>query len=214
MWLLAVNAVVLAVGFYLNQSAKESAETERLKPINPDAVRLISSQQYSKLGPAKLAQLTLACAEWGPFNEADRQSAMKLIEPLALGRTINARRVEITAEHWVYIPPKQNRVAADKAIAELKKLKVDDAVLLLERGEWNWAISLGVFRTKAAADAYREVLRVKGVKTMAYRTREQTVTLTSLVLREPSQATMAAIESAKQKLPGSTLTTGACPENR
>jgi hypothetical protein len=213
-WLLIANAIIFAVGYYMNISAKDSPEAARLKPLNPDAIKILSPQQVSALGPAKVAQLTLACAEWGLFNEAERQRAMKLIESLNLGRTVSARRVDVTAEHWVYIPPKQNRAAADKAMAELKKLKVEDAALILERGEWNWAISLGVFRTRAAADAYREALRAKGVKTVAYRSREQTIQLTSLVMREPSQATIAAIEAARQQIAGSTLTTGACPENR
>jgi hypothetical protein len=214
LWLLVANLIVFAVGYYLSTGAKESTENDRLKPINPDAVKIITSQQYSKLGPAKAAQLTLACAEWGPFSEPDRQRAMKLIESLNLGRTLNTRRVDVNAEHWVYTPPKQNRAAADKAMAELKKLNVNDATLILERGEWNWAISLGAFRTKAAADAQRETLRTKGVKTAAYRVREQTIAFTTLVLREPSQATIATLETARQQLPDSSLTTGACPENR
>jgi hypothetical protein len=214
LWLLLANAIVFAVGYYMNTSAKDSPEAARLKPLNPDAVKILSPQQISTLGPAKMAQLTLACAEWGPFSETERQRAMKLMESLNLGRTVSARRVDFTAEHWVYIPPKQNRAAADKAMAELKKLNVEDAALILERGEWNWAISLGVFRSRIAADAYRETLRTKGVKTAAYRNREQTIQLTSLVLREPSQATIAALETARQQISDSTFTTGACPENR
>jgi hypothetical protein len=212
--LLLLNVAVFAYGYYSMQAAKHSAESERLRPINADAVKILTPQQVAKLGPAKVAQLTLACAEWGPFNEPERVKAMQLLEPMNLGRSMSARRVEITAPHWVYIPPKKDRAAAERAMTELKRLNVTDAVLLTEKGEWNWAISLGVFRTKEAADNRREELRGKGVKTMAYREREQTVTLTSLVLREPSQATLATLETARQQLPSSSVSTGACPENR
>jgi hypothetical protein len=213
-FLLLANALVFGYGYYLHVSTTSSPENERLKPINADAVKILSSQQVSKLGPAKVAQLTLACAEWGPFSESERVRAAKLLEPLSLGRTLSVRRVEGSASHWVYIPPKKDKATGDKAMAELKKLKVDDATLILERGEWNWAISLGVFRTKESADLRREELRSKGVKTMAYRQREQAVMLNSMVLREPSQNVMAKLEEFKTQLPGSSVTSGACPENR
>jgi hypothetical protein len=212
--LLLVNVGLAAYGYYTLQSGKQAAESERLRPINADAVKLLTPQQVAKLGPAKVAQLTLACAEWGPFNDGERVRAMQLLEPLNLGRTMSTRKVEITAPHWVYIPPKKDRPTAERAMAELKRLNVSDAALVVEKGEWNWAISLGVFRTKEAAENRREELRSKGVKTMAYREREQTVTLTSLVLREPSQATLATLETARQQLPSSSIATGACPENR
>jgi hypothetical protein len=214
LFLLLANAAVFAYGYYLQTSSNASPDNERLKPINPDAIKILSSQQVSKLGPAKMAQLTLACAEWGPFSESERIRATKLLEPLNLGRTLTTRRVEGTASHWVYIPPKKDKPSADKAMAELKKLKVDDASLIIEKGEWNWAISLGVFRTKEAADVRREELRSKGVKTMAYRQREQAVALTSIVLREPPQSAIAKLEEFKTQLPGSTIATGTCPENR
>jgi hypothetical protein len=214
LFLLLANGLIFGYGYYLQTNSKSSPDVERLKPINPDAVKILSAQQYSKLGPAKIAQLTLACAEWGPFSESERVRATRLLEPLNLGRTLTTRRVEGTASHWVYIPPKKDRATAEKAMAELKKLKVDDASLILENGEWNWAISLGVFRTKEGADARREELRTKGVKTMAYRQREQAVLLTSIVLREPPQSAVAKLEEFKAQLPGSTVTTGVCPENR
>jgi sugar phosphate isomerase/epimerase len=103
----------------MNSAAQASAD--RYKPVNPELVKVLSAQQVAKLGPAKVAQLTLACAEWGPFAESDRGRAVKLLEPLALGRTLSTRRVDVTAEHWIYIPPKPNKPSAERALAELKR---------------------------------------------------------------------------------------------
>lgn len=212
--LLLANLALAGYGFYAQQTGQQAAESERLRPINPESVKLLTPQQVAKLGPAKVAQLTLACAEWGPFSDVERARAMQLLEPLNLGRTIGTRKVEVSAPHWIYIPPKRDLATAERAMAELKRLNVADAVLVLDRSEWNWAISLGAFRTRAAAEVRREELRSKGVKTMAYREREQTVALNSLVLREPSQATLTTLETARQQLPNSSIATGACPENR
>ncbi len=210
--LLLANAALFAYAYVDGMNANANASAERYKPINADAVKSLTAQQMSKLGPAKVAQLTLACAEWGPLSDPDRVRATKLLEPLLLGRTLLARRVDVQAEHWVYIPPKTNRAAADRALADLKKLNVTGVNVLLEPGEWNFAISLGVFRTKAEADERLAAIRAKGVKTATYRQREQTVTMTALVLREPPQSTVSKLEEFKAQIPGTTITTGACPE--
>ncbi len=210
--LLLANAALFGYAYVDGMNANAQASAERYKPINADAVKSLTAQQMSKLGPAKVAQLTLACAEWGPLSEADRVRATKLLEPLVLGRTLLSRRVDVQAEHWVYIPPKTNRPAADRAFADLKRLNVTGGNVVLESGEWNFAISLGVFRTKAEADERLAAIRAKGVKTATYRLREQTLAMTALVLREPTQSTVSKLEELKSEIAGTSITTGACPD--
>ena len=210
--LLLANIALFAYAYVDSMNASAQASADRYKPVNADAVKTLTAQQVSKLGPAKVAQLTLACAEWGPLSEADRVRAMKLLEPLALGRTLLARRMDVTAEHWVYIPPKASRPAADRALADLKRLNITDSAVVLEPGEWNFAISLGVFRSKEGADARLDAVRARGVKTATYRQRGQVLAMTALVLREPAQATVSKLEELKTQIPGTAITTGACPE--
>ena len=212
--LLMANAGLFAYVYVDRMNSAAQSSSDRYKPLNADQVKSLTAQQVARLGPAKVAQLTLACAEWGPFSETERTKAAKLVESMALGRTLSTRRVEVAAEHWVYIPPKANRQTADRALADLKKLNVADSTIVLEPGQWNFAISLGVFRSKVGADARLAEIRTKGVKTAIYRQREQTVAMTSLVLREPAQSTVAKLEELKSQLPGSTVITGACPESK
>ncbi len=210
--LLLANAALFGYAYVDGMNANAQASAERYKPINADAVKSLTAQQMSKLGPAKVAQLTLACAEWGPLSDTDRVRATKLLEPLLLGRTLLSRRVDVLAEHWVYIPPKTSRAGADRALADLKKLNITGVNILLEPGEWNFAISLGVFRTKAEADERLAEIRTKGVKTATYRQREQTLTMTALVLREPPQSTVSKLEELRTQISGTSITTGVCPD--
>jgi SPOR domain len=210
--LLVANVVFFGYMDIERMNSASQAASDRFKPFNTELVRSLSAQQVARLGPAKVAQLTLACAEWGPLSEADRVKAVKLLEPLLLGRTMSARRVDVVAEHWIYIPPKATRAGADRSLADLKKLNVTDSVIVLDGGPWNLAISLGVFRSKESADARLAELKAKGVKTATYRQREQTVAMNSLVLREPTQAILARLEELKAQVPGSAVSTGACPE--
>jgi Tfp pilus assembly protein PilN len=212
--LLLANIALFGYAYFDRMNSAAQASADRFKPLNAEQVKVLTAQQVAKLGPAKVAQLTLACAEWGPISESDRARANKLLEPLALGKTLLSRRVEVTAEHWIYIPPKSSRSAADKALADLKKLGVSDSAVVLEPGQWNFAISLGVFRNKDGADARLAEVKSKGVKTATYRQREQTLAMTALVLREPTQATVSKLEELRAQVPGSTVTTGACPESR
>jgi hypothetical protein len=213
-FLLLANAALFAYGYVDRMNSAAQAAADRYKPFNADQVKSLTAQQVARLGPAKVAQLTLACAEWGPLSEADRVRATKLLEPLVLGRTMSSRRVEVTAEHWVYIPPKSSRAAADRSMADLKKLGVTDSAIVLDTGQWNFAISLGVFRNKEGADTRLAELKAKGVKTATYRQREQLVAMTTLVLREPTQATLSKLDELKSQVAGSAVTTGACPEAR
>ena len=213
-FLLLANVALFAYAYVGQMNSAAQAASDRFKPANAELVRSLSAQQVAKLGPAKVAQLTLACAEWGPMSEADRVKAIKLLEPLLLGRTMASRRVDVIAEHWVYIAPKANRAAVDRALADLKKLKVSDSATVLENGPWNFAISLGVFRSKASADARLAELKAKGVKTAVYRQREQTVAMNALVLREPTQAILAKLEELKLQVQGSLVSTGTCPETK
>jgi hypothetical protein len=71
LFLLLANAALFAYGYYRHVSATSSADAERFRPLNPESVKVLSAQQVAKLGPAKVAQLTLACAEWGPLNEPE-----------------------------------------------------------------------------------------------------------------------------------------------
>ena len=212
LFLLVANVAMFVYGYVDRMNSEAQASAERYKPVNADQVKSLTVQQFAKLGPGKVAQLTLACAEWGPLSEADRVKATKLLEPMALGRTLSSRGVDVSAEHWVYIPPKSSRTAADRSLADLKKLDVTASAIVIENGPWNFAISLGVFRNKEGADARLAELKAKGVKTATYRQREQIVAMTSLVLREPTQAMLIKLEELKAQVVGSAVSTGACPE--
>lgn len=214
LFLLVANLALFAYGYVDRVNSEAQSSADRYKPFNADQVKSLTAQQMARLGPAKVAQLTLACAEWGPLSDADRVKATRLLEPLALGRTLSSRRVEVSAEHWVYIPPKQSRAAADRSMADLKRLNVSDSAIVIENGPWNLAISLGVFRNKEGADARLAELKATGVKTATYRQREQIVMMNALVLREPTQALLTRLEELKAQVVGSAVSTGACPETK
>ena len=68
------------------------------------------------------------------------------------------------ANFWVFIPPLSGKPEADRKATELKRFGVPEFFIVQEAGPNRWAISLGIFSTREAAEERLEQLRVKGVK--------------------------------------------------
>ena len=90
--LIVVN--VLLFGYARLDRAARSEAGRLGTQVEPDRIRILTSQQVAALGPAKVAALPDVCVEWGPFADADRVRAQADLEPLALGRLMSQRRVE------------------------------------------------------------------------------------------------------------------------
>ena len=146
-----------------------------------------------------------ACVEWGSFTLFDVKAARKLLEPLALGARLSERRVEETANWWVYMPPQGDRQGAQRKAAELKALGVDDFFVVQDEGNYHWAISLGVFRDEAAAQARLAALKDKGVRSAQVGPRVTQVPKVWLQVRDVDAALRARLREVSQAIEGSEL---------
>ena len=119
-------------------------------------------------------------------------------------RLTQARREE-TAGWWVYFPPQGTRVGAQKKVAELKGLGIDEYFIVQDEGKMQWAVSLGVFSTEDAARSRLESLRAKGVKTAQTGERETRVTKIWFQVRSPEAVLQAKLRDLAQGFPGTDL---------
>ena len=99
----------------------------------------------------------------------------------------------------------------DRKTIELRQRGVDDYAPILESGRWRYAISLGIFRNEDGAKRHLAMLRGKGVRSAMIGEREQKVTQTAFLLRDPSEAQLAQLENLKTEFPGSELRSVDCP---
>jgi hypothetical protein len=74
------------------------------------------------------------------------------------------REVEYQIGYWVYIPPLKDKAATSEKISQLKARDVTEYFIVQEPGSWFNAISLGVFKTREAAQNFLTTLRSKGVR--------------------------------------------------
>ena len=205
--LVLLNALLFG---YARLDRAATSEAGRLnEQVQPERIRILTSQQVAALGPGKVAALPDVCVEWGPFSDADRARAQSDIEPLQLGRLVSQRQVVLDSMWWVNTGPAATRGAAERRAGELRAQAIDDlSVVDYARGQYT--ISLGIFRTETAANARAEALVARGVTGARVEPRPGGTTLSLIVVRDPPQPAVARLKELQTQYPGSDLKVGPC----
>ncbi|WP_374583522.1 SPOR domain-containing protein [Pseudoduganella sp.] len=176
--LVAANAVLFAYGKgYLGQFSGNEHEPARLqKQQNADKLQLISASKAEAVAaavnpppPAPVPRdepPAIACLEAGNFVLADARKFEERLAPLALGDRQQRRNLpgQEISSYIVHIPPQGSRAAADKKADELRNLGITNFFVMNDSSPLRWGISLGVFRTEAAAQAQLAALNKQGVQ--------------------------------------------------
>lgn len=165
--LLLANLAFFAWAHYWVQPNPGSDPRPLGRQIDPQKLPIVAPPPQAKragnvAGPAEVSG---ACVDWGSFTPANAAAAKKLLQPLALGGLLSERKVQVTANWWVFMPPQGSEQGAQHKGSELKALGIDDFHIVQGEGSYRWAVSLGAFRSESAAQAYLAVLQGKGVRT-------------------------------------------------
>jgi hypothetical protein len=205
--LILANVVLFA---YARLDRAGQSEAARLQnQVQPDRIARLSPQQVAALGPTKVAALADVCAEWGPFADADRLRAQADLEPLALGRLVSQRQIAADGLYWVNLGAMPNRAAADRRAAELRAQSIAD-LSVVDFGHGQFTVSLGLFRTEAAATSRAETLAARGVLGTHVEPRQQGATQSMLVVRDPPQAAVVRLKELQGQYAGTDLKVGPC----
>lgn len=153
---------------------------------------------------------TAKCAEWGEFSGDDLSRAQQALAVLKLGDNLTQHAVERNHGYWVYIPPLKKRANVEKKIAQLKERGVRDYFVVQEKGKWQNAISLGVFKTREAAEKYIAMLRTKDVRTAKVGERTSKLKYTVFLIRDLDSGTTDKLNALQQEFPESELKVAAC----
>lgn len=197
--LLLANIVFFA---WTQYSALQAAGETHLvdQQLNREAIRVLSPEQLAaaRREPPK----TVACMELGSFNITDAAKVDERLAPLALGSRLAQHRVDESANWWVFMPPQGAREGAQKKVAELKRLGVEEYFILQDDPKLQFAISLGVFRSEEAARNRLEELRTRGVRTAQVGRRPTPVQRVVYEIRAVDDATGARLAEIKAAFPG------------
>ncbi len=156
------------------------------------------------------ARPAAACMEWGEFSGADLARATSALAAMQLGGKLSQRDVEYAIGYWVYIPPQKDKAAVNRKIAQLKARGVEEYFVVSE-APWLNAISLGVFRTREAAQHFLDELqRTKGVRSAQIGERASKLKATIFVLNGLDAATATRLAEIHKDFAGSELKDIAC----
>lgn len=176
--LLGVNVTVFAL-LKVGLLGSDSPEPV-LHPLNADKIVLQSEVKSAPVAaapvvPAPMAEAVaasapvvskpaeLTCMEWGEFSGAELEQVELALKKLSLGDKLERREIDHSIGYWVYIAPLKDKVAVSQKVAQLKARGVTDYFVVQEAGEWQNAISLGVFKSRESAQKFLEGLRAKEV---------------------------------------------------
>jgi hypothetical protein len=220
--LLSVNVLLLAYGQGLlgNFKSTEREPTRMVNQLNRNALVLITAEQASRAAPpaeeappppapvqAPAPKQVLACVEIGNVAASDVRRVESLLAPLKLdGRlTRDALPAPEVTSHIVYIPSPGGKAAAEKRVAELRELGVSNYFIMSDSPTMRYAISLGVFKSEAAAQTLLAALKRQGVADERVSPRTSQVTKTTWRLRDLDPETRAKVDAVINRLPPHTL---------
>ncbi|MGX4644060.1 SPOR domain-containing protein [Massilia sp. SYSU DXS3249] len=185
--LLCANLIVFAYGRgFLGSFDAGVREPARLRnQLAADKLVLLSGEQAQSVAsavpapapeapveaapeapPAAPAVPPVACVETDAFAPGDARRFETRLARLDLG----ARQTRLTVpfqevtSHLVYLPPQNGKEGADRRSAELRAQGVASFFVMQGESPLRWAISLGVFKTEAAARVHAATLAKQGVQ--------------------------------------------------
>jgi hypothetical protein len=109
------------------------------------------------------------------------------------------RNVQEVASYMVFIAAEDGREGADRRAAELRRLGLTDFYIMPDSSPMHDAISLGIFKTEAAAKAYVGQLIPRGIRSARITERTASTNKVAFRLRDlntADQAGFAALASA------------------
>lgn len=202
--LLLLLANVLLLAWERLAPASGSAEPQLLaQQIHPEAIKLLSPEQAAALAARSAkAGAEASCVEWGAFSPVELARAQAEAEAIGPQGSVSQRLVQEAAGWWVYLPPQPNRQGANRKVGELKRLGIQDYFIVQEEGKMRFAISLGVYSTKEAAQARFEQVRAKGAHSAVMGVRRTAVHKVYLQLRRWPANALARLGALRDAYPG------------
>lgn len=162
--MLLVNAAAFAYFTFREEGA--SPNKAALPALNAERIRLVNGDPVTDTRSGAVEQ---TCWLWSGFKPEELAPARAELDRLALGDKLTQPLKE---EFWLYIAPLKSKQEAEKKLAELKTLTIDDGVLMEERGKWQFAISFAAYPSEDAATVRFNQLKERGVKSAKILKRE------------------------------------------
>lgn len=204
---------ILGFGAHLWLSGPQEHADYSARERNPDEVRIVAvtppDLAARRSEDARKQQQSLvgaACVEFSGIPATDAQRAREAFNSLQLGTRLSERRVEDITRYWVFIPPTNDRRAAENRMAELRKQGVQDLSIRPDN-----AISLGVFSSEEAARRFLANIQARGVRGAEQGPFTRELRELVMLVRDPDTELVARLTVMQRDYAGSALRAVPCP---
>lgn len=160
-------------------SEANAPETKVAEPKPADAP---AKTKAAEAAPA------LLCKSFNGLTPESAKAAQAAISSTAPNAKVALVPTKESTSYWVHIPPQQNKAGADKKVAELKQMGVEDSFIISDEGPNKWAVSLGLFKSKDMADNYLQKLGKQGVRSAKIEVRDKGADRARLEVSAPAEA--------------------------
>ena len=179
-------------------------------PLSPVPTPKPSTLATATAPPGENKSGKLICLEWGDFSGSDLTRAKAALSALQLADKLGQREIEQDIGYWVYMPPLKNKTAVKLKIGELKALGINEYFVIPGSGQWQNAISLGVFKTREAAENFLHILNNKGVRTARVGERASKLISIQFTLSQVDAGIELKMKEIQKDFPGSELNNVPC----
>ena len=208
-----LRLAILGFGAHLWLSGPHEHADYSARERNPDEVRIVAvtppDLAARRSEDARKQQQSLvgaACVEFSGIPATDAQRAREAFNSLQLGTRLSERRVEDITRYWVFIPPTNDRRAAENRMAELRKQGVQDLSIRPDN-----AISLGVFSSEEAARRFLANIQARGVRGAEQGPFTRELRELVMLVRDPDTELVARLTVMQRDYAGSALRAVPCP---
>jgi hypothetical protein len=185
-------------------SARERNRDEvKIVAVTPPEVAARSAESTRK---TQQNLVGAACVEFSGITSADAQRGREAFNALQLGTRLTERRVDEITRYWVFIPPTNDRRAAETRMAELRRQGVQDLSIRPDN-----AISLGVFSSEEAARRFLTSIQAKGVRGAEQGPFSRELRELVMLIRDPDTELVARLTIMQRDYPASQLRAVPCP---
>jgi len=197
--LLLIAANLILLGFNLEVFHPPGIDKPEPSLLGQD----LSPQNMVLLQTAygKSRKTMTACVELGGFGSEESRRVDGLIEQLGLTAQFEKRQTQDDASYMVYVRPYRSMAEAERALTSLRNFGVADLYLITDNSAQQLGISLGLFKTEAAANTHLAALTQRGLRLLRVGRRDSTLIRTWYQVRNPGAATLAALDTLQRQFP-------------
>ncbi|MHB1188294.1 hypothetical protein [Thiobacillus sp.] len=210
-------ANLLLAAFFMGKAFWPQAAPEKTASMNVDRLSLrspsappVPKETPAPTIPSPVPVAEALCVEWRGLNPEEFARVREQLKALVGEQVMLFTEVPLNTRRWVIFPTLPSAQSAAAKLSELAAAGVQDA-FVVKNGDWQNAISLGLYANDEAAGRRVREVEAKGVLGTRVEVLPRQGTEFYFVIRSKDPDVLKSLSGIKQAYPNSQQSRVACP---